>query len=252
MEIITFGVGRRLMRCSTELSLFSGKSRYDRLILLPIPSTRDKVNVSGTALSLREAVSSADERTLVAGYGVPKDICDELHGRGAHLYDAERDEEFLEENAVVTAHGTLGHILSNYSEDISDLRIGIIGYGRIGAALLRLLLFIGAEVRVYTTRPSVAENLGEMGVCCEVIYGECDFGANDLIINTAPAKIIADDLVTGELSGVKIIDLAQGKLFPEAPNVTKLSSVPEKMYPETAGRIYAKYILRELSPGVKR
>lgn len=252
MEIITFGVGRRLMRCASELSLFSGECKYDRLILLPIPSTRDKVNVSGTELSLREAVSSADEGTLVAGYGLPKDICDEVIGRGASVYDAERDEDFLEENAVVTAHGTLGHILSNYSEDIADLRIGIIGYGRIGAALLRLLLFIGADVRVYTTRSSVAESLGEMGVCCEVIYKGCDFAENDLIINTAPAKIIDEKSVTEELSGIEIIDLASGKIFPSAPNVTKLASVPDKMYPETAGRIYAKYILRALSSGVKR
>ncbi len=246
MEIITFGVGGRLLRCAALLSGFCPTGIIQRLVLLPIPTTRDGIYVTGTDLPLEEALSASLPDTLIAGYGIPEDIKKRARGVGAYVYDALLDEDFLFENAVVTAHGALGHILSGFTEDISDMKIGIIGYGRIGSALLRLLLFIGAEVRVYTTKPGVAQTLGEDGVMCEIISDTTDWTKNALIINTAPAKLINEELLYGELKDTRILDLASGKIFPELPNVTKLPSIPEKMYPETAGRIYAKYVKRAL------
>ena len=83
--------------------------------------------------------------------------------------------------------------------------------------------------------------LGSSGVDCRVIGDECDTGGLDLLINTSPtAQISIDDL---DLT-TKIIDLASGKPFPTSDMVTKLSSIPDAMYPLTAGRLYAEGILR--------
>ena len=247
MEIITFGTGGRLMQCAMLLSDYCPEGIAQRLILLPIPTTRDGIFVTGTDLTLEKMLSDLELGTLVAGYGIPDNIKKEAENAGVFVYDAAYDEDFLKENAIVTAHGALGHILSGFTEDISDLEIGIIGYGRIGSELLRLLLLMGADVRVYTTKPHVAKTLGESGVKCEIVGDYVDWGKNQLIINTAPAKLIDEELLFGELKGIRIIDLASGKIFPELSNITKLPSIPEKMYPETAGRIYAKYVKRALS-----
>ncbi len=246
MEIITFGVGGRLMRCATLLSGYYPKTRVQRLVLLPIPTTRDGTFVNGTDLPLYEVLSAVTPYTMVAGYGIPKDISEMIKDKGAYIYDAGLDEAFLAENALVTAHGTLGHILSESLSDISDMKIGIIGYGRIGSALTRLLLFIGAEVRVYTKRTEVAKALGEDGVLCETVNDDTEWAKNELIINTAPAKQISEEKLFSELKNIKIIDLASGKTFPEREGITKLPSIPEKMYPETAGRIYAKCVKRAI------
>lgn len=246
MEIITFGIGRRLMRAATVLSEFCSPSAFSRLVLLPIPTTKDGILVTGTDLPLEGIIPDVTQGTLVAGYGIPDYISERINSLGAYVYDAAGDEDFLLENAEVTAHGALGHILSDYSEDISEIKIGIIGYGRIGSALLRLLLFMGAEVRVYTTKPGVAKALGEDGVMCEIITGGTDWTKNELIINTAPAKLIDEKMLDGELKNTRILDLASGKIFPDLPGITKLSSIPEKMYPETAGKIYARCVKRAL------
>ncbi len=249
MEIITFGSGERLLRGAGLLSAFDGAAGFTRLLLLPIPTTRDKRHITSTDTALAEILLSVDGGTLVVGYGLPPEISDAVSALGGTVLDLSENEGFLSENADVTAHGTLGHILSGFSEDISDIKIGIIGYGRIGKSLLRLLLFLGADVRVYTTRKNVAEELCEAGVASETVTESTIWEKNELIINTAPARLISEARL-GELSYVKIIDLASGKNFPDMPNITKLASVPDMMYPETAGRIYAKYVMRILSKGV--
>ncbi len=246
MEIITFGSGERLMRAASRLSAFNGAGRYTRVILLPIPSSRDKRHITSTDISLSEILLSVKAGTLVAGYALSDELCSAVERLSGAVLDLSHDEDFLLENADVTAHGTLGHILSGFSEDISEMNIGIIGYGRIGRSMLRLLLFLGANVRVYTTRESVAIELCEAGVCAEVLTDGCELEKNEIIINTAPAKLITDERAAA-LSSVQIIDLASGKVFSDIQNVTKLASVPDMMYPETAGRIYAKYVMRELS-----
>ncbi len=244
MEIITFGSGERLLRAAGRLSALES-GIFSRLILLPIPSTKDKKHITSTDIPLSEILFSTDASTLVVGYGLPAPLCDTVMSLGGCVCDLSKNENFLSENADVTAHGTLGHILSDFSEDISDIKIGVIGYGRIGKALLRLLLFLGTDVRIYTTRESVARELCEMGVCAETVSENTEWEKNELIVNTAPAKIISEKRLT-ELSNIKIIDLASGIIFPDMPNITKLASVPDKMYPETAGRIYAKYAERAL------
>lgn len=246
MEIITFGNGGRLMRCAVLLSDFCSEGIAQRLVLLPIPTTRDGIYVTGTELPLEKTVSDLVPETLIAGYGIPNDIKEKAKNEGAFVYDALYDEEFLKENAVITAHGALGHILSDFTEDISEIKIGIIGYGRIGSELLRLLLFMGAEVRVYTTRPDVARALGESGVKCEIVSDDTEWSINQLIVNTAPAKLINEERLFDELRDIRIYDLASGKIFPALSNITKLASIPEQMYPETAGKIYAKYVKRAL------
>ncbi len=196
-------------------------------------------------MPLSEILFSVREGTLVAGYGLTEELCDAVRALGGEALDLSHSEAFLSENADVTSHGTLGHILSNFSEDIADMRIGVIGYGRIGRSLLRLLLFLGADVRLYTTREAVACELCEAGVSAETVGDDTEWEKNELIINTAPAKLISEERLRG-LSSLKIIDLASGNIFPELPNVTKLASIPDIMYPETAGRIYARYVMSAL------
>ena len=248
MEIITFGGGARLRYASTELSrlCFDG---YDRLILLPVPTTKDKKHITSTEIPITEPQEYAKPNTLVVGYEVPEEMRDALLYAGADLFDLGYDEDFLVKNAEITAHGALGHVLTTVPSDISALSVGIIGYGRIGKALLRLILFLGARTVVYTTRSSVARELCANGVSCEKISESTDFLGCDVIFNTAPAVLIGENLLDRLLESTKIVDLASGKIFPEKDGIVKLASIPEAFYPKTAGRIYAetveKYIVGE-------
>lgn len=242
MEILSFGGGRRMRECARLLESVTGPLS-GRLILLPIPTTRDNIYINGTDLTLGSVVPLLTSESTLVGYNIPRDLINNAEEVGGVVYDAGRDERFLMENAIISARGAIGYLLTNFTRDIADLKIGIIGYGRIGRALLRYLICLGASPILFTGRREVAMELGSRGVDCRVIGDECDTGGLDILINTSPVSGISiDDLDPM----TKIIDLASGKPFPTSDRVTKLSSIPDAMYPLTAGRLYAEGILRFL------
>lgn len=240
MEILSFGGGRRMRECVRLLESAVGPLS-GRLILLPIPTTRDNIYINGTDLTLGSVVPLLTNESTLVGYNIPRDLVYNAEEVGAAVYDAGRDERFLMENAIISARGAIGYLLTNFTRDIADMKIGIIGYGRIGRALLRYLICLGSSPILYTGRQEVAVELGSSGIDCRVLGEGCDLGGLDILINTSPtSQISIDDLDPM----TKIIDLASGKPFPTSDRVTKLSSIPDAMYPLTAGRLYAEGILR--------
>ena len=243
MEIRTFGVGGRISECERILKDLLVKRGDGRLILLPIPTTRDNKYINVTSFTIDDISALLNSNSLVAGYNSPSQILSSAKVAGAKVYDAGLDEEFLTENAELTARGTIGYILTHTDKDIGEMKIGVVGYGRIGIRLIRWLLLFGAEAVLYTTRESVALEVGEMGLSTRLIGRENDFSGLDILINTAPARQIDDSMLQND---TKIIDLASGRVFDDSPRLIKLSSIPDTFYPITAGRLYADAIIRGL------
>ena len=249
MEIITLGMGERLRIAASRLSRIATDA-YDRLLLLPIPTTKDKMHITATDIPLEEVFLHSRAGALAVGYELPAEIRHGLLLRGTDVLDLGYDERLLGENAEITARGALGHVLTTVKTDITELKVGIIGYGRIGRALLRLLVFLGARARVYTTRDSVAEMLCDTGVVCEKITESTNFSGCDILLNTAPARLIDEERLSALLPSTRIIDLASGRNFPEREGIERLASIPELFYPVSAGRVYAdgveRYLLGEV------
>ena len=240
MEILTYGKGERLRVCSSVVA--EGCRGDSRIIILPIPTTKDGVTVFGTELSLSEVCGQVESGTLVAGYGIPENMAEMIAERGGYIYDALLDEELVCENAQLTALGTLGWILSNMRSSPKELFFGIVGYGRIGKRLLRLLLFLGARVRVYSSNLSEIRGLIETGIEAVDHRSGADFSDLDVLINTAPARIVGSRQIE-KCRGIRVIDLASGNQLSDIEGVVCLPSVPEKCFPESAGRLYAEGIL---------
>ena len=177
MEILKFGTGERIEICKSALErrLSDEEAGFSRLIILPIPTTRDKIHISNTETPLSHISEYIGNGTFLAGYGIPADLKREATRREAAIYDGAEDEEFLLENARITAHGVLGRILTETGRDIGELTVGIIGYGRIGSALAELLLFLGAGVRIYSKSQNKLCMLAEAGALAEEICKEGDF-----------------------------------------------------------------------------
>ena len=249
MEIRTFGTGERMKECQRRLLLCKDGLPTKRLILLPIPTTRDKKYITSTDTPLSLIPSLCDEGTFVAGYGITADLKASAEERGARVYDAALDEEFLKKNADITARGALGRLLTDTKLDITDMKIGIIGYGRIGKELTRLCLFLGAGVTVYTKREKMCADLLATGINSKIITRECDISENDVVFNTAPEAIIKPELIASLPPKTSIIDLASGNIFEPSDRLTKLSSIPDAMYPLTAGRVYAEAIIGAIERG---
>ena len=243
MKIITFGKGDRLKRAAELLECAPALSTYHELAILPIPTTKDGVHLTGSDITLEQVAETLGEGSFVLGYAIPENIVEMLEDRGAVVCDATGDEVFLEENATLTAFGTVGIILTSARRSPSELRIGIVGYGRIGRQLLRILLFLGASVRVYTRKSSTRLDLSRLGIDAS-LSSEGDYGGLDYLINTAPDRVLTRKDAESAVCSGEVIDLASGENFPEGIPITKLGGIPGLMYPISAGRIYAEAALR--------
>lgn len=245
MNIETYGTGERLKAAAR----LSRNIQSKHLVLLPVPTSRDKVHVSGTDILLSDTLVNVGVGSTVVGYGLPLDYRSMAESLGGVVLDLSLDEEFLKENSRITAVGALGYLLTTSKSSPDALRIGVVGYGRIGSWLVRYLLFLGAKVRVYTSKMLTSLDLGECGVdsvcVCDSGGGVYDFSGLDILINTAP-KDMRDSFPLGKYSDMRILELASGNNFDGVSGVERLPSLPEKMYPESAGAEYASAIERFL------
>lgn len=219
--------------------------------ILPIPTTKDGVEVYGGDITLDEISASAKEGEAYITYGVPERFAENIRCRGARIYDAKYDEEYQEEGAYLTALGTVVKILGNGNKSPRQLKIGIIGYGRIGRNLLEMLYFLGAELLVVTGRRSILESLSSLGVSAmerETLSSMRNTGENpflnmDILINTAPAHTICSE-DKENLKGVEIIELASGDNIPHDIPYTRFGSVPAEMFAQSAGISYAAHAIK--------
>ena len=243
MKIITFGGGGRVEECARILADRLPLDESARAIILPIPSARDKRYITGTDLPISDIFPLLAPSTLVVGYSIPEQIAVRAEQASAVVYDAALDEDFLLANAELTARGAVGYILTHSVRDISEMTFGVVGYGRIGMRLIRLLLLLGGKITLFTRSIKTATEVGEMGICARVLDGNCDIGGVDMLINTAPARLIDIDMLDPE---TEIIELASGNNFDPSDRITRLMSIPDRYYPRTAGRLYAEGALRRL------
>ena len=255
MKIENYGAGQRcaaVMRLLLSFCEEHRSSHIDRIIILPIPTSRDGVHISGSDRLVSEISGMVSARDAVCGYAIPKKDKERLLCRGARVYDAAEDEAFLSENARLTAEGALGYILTGSKKSVKDMKIGVVGYGRIGRYLVHMLLSMGASVRVYTSKKATRVSLGECGVESEYMARDADTIPNlqglDCVINTAPIHL-GKTFAEGIPKGLSVIELASGDNFPGVAGVIHLPSVPDRLYPESSAELYFDGIIRCLFGG---
>jgi alanine dehydrogenase len=153
------------------------------------------------------------------------------------------------ENAHLPAIGTAARLLENGSVAPSDMKVGIIGYGRIGEKLTHILMFLGASIKVFTSKSELRRRLCMLGIRSVDYNSEeemaLSFGELDILVNTAPARLIGEDSAK-RLSGKRVIELASGENLPRSLGYERMASIPAVTFPKSAGRAIARSVDRAL------
>ena len=103
--------------------------------------------------------------------GQPEEaLRDEAGARGWRLVNALRDDIFVRENASLTAEGALCAAMACQDGALQGQHCLVIGYGRIGQALTRMLRGVGAGVTVAARREESRILAGEGSVPIEGIH----------------------------------------------------------------------------------
>ena len=164
------------------------------LVLLPLPVCRAgnlNLPLTDTELSAEQLWPRLRYDQLLLG-----GMTEELSGRlmtdfGLTLLDYYDREETQIANAVPTAEGALQLAMEATDRTIHASRCLIIGYGRIGKLLARLLPALGARTAVSARRYSDLawiEAAGCRGLRTAALAGE--LGEFDLIFNTVPSLVL--------------------------------------------------------------
>ena len=160
------------------------------------------------------------------------------------------DEVFQARNARLTAEGTLDIILSHSFISLDRLKVLVIGFGRTGSAVVKILKDVGVGHLTVATTASIRP---AMAFADKVIASkDFDFSFYDVVINTAPQQIIDDKEVLTFSSSAIYIDLASKPAL--SLNFAKYLGIdadiypalPAKTAPISAGEAIADYVRRVL------
>ena len=236
---------------SLKISDLISSSKY---IILPVPASRNKkvINApfSNSDIVLSEKLFSNLKNKVVFA-GIVSSLIEYVKPSGLHIRDYYQREDFLIPNALLTAEGAVSIALKEYGKSIFSSRCLVVGFGRIGKILAKLLKNMGAKVTVSARSVkdiSLAKISGFETTNVSKIDEKAEF---DLIFNTVPALVL-DAAVLSFLSSARmIIDLASApggtdKFAAEELGIKLIPAlgIPGKCFPEAAGEIIADVIYK--------
>lgn len=156
--------------------------------------------------------------------------------------DLLQDPIYVAQNAAITAEAALGMILPHLSEHFQDCPILILGWGRIGKALAKLLASIGVPVSIYARAPQDSAMLEALGYHR---YLPQHLSMYRCVVNTAPAVILSARELSQLRPDCYLLELASGTFLP-AERTESGRGLPGKKKPEASGRLIAQTVARHL------
>lgn len=153
------------------------------------------------------------------------------------VVDLLQDPLYLAENADITAHGAVKLALELLPVTLKELPVLVIGWGRIGKCLARLLRQMDALVTVAARKETDRAMLTALG------YRAVDLPDSPpyrLIFNTVPAPIptrFPEDCLKIELASVPGL---------AGDNIINGRALPNRCAPESSGQLIARSVLRHI------
>lgn len=214
------------------------------VVILPMPSVKNgmvPLLSTETAYPLDTILQNMREgAALVGGFlgGTPSKA-------GIKVINLLTSERFQQANAWPTAEGAIRVALERTERTLKGSRCAVLGYGRIGKDLVKLLRSFGAEVIATARRKEQLEDISALGVIAvptnDLVEAcsDCNF-----IFNTIPYVLLDEEKLRTLRRDVVIIDLASSPFGVDFNAATRMKldaqtyqSLPGRMFPRTAADI---------------
>ena len=224
------------------------------IVVLPIPLTTDRKTLNAPfakePILVDALMKTIHNNTILLAGKPPVEVVKQCQARNIKIYDYFDREELTIKNAIATAEGALEIAIAETPKTIYQSRCMVIGYGRIGKVLSKMLAALGAEVSVSARKQADFAWIAANG------YHGCNTNAlaesieqYDIIFNTVPAMVLDRAVLAKVRTDTLVIDLASkpgGVDFSLAKEmglqVIWALSLPGKTAPISAGEIIAETI----------
>ena len=209
-------------------------------LLLPVPSFQADGTLKGGG-DLGEILAALPRDIMVLGGNLSHPAL-----AGYKTIDLLQDGEYTAKNAAITADCAIRVAGQNLQVVFDGCPILVIGWGRIGKCLAKLLQGLGAQVTVAArkeTDRNLAGALGFGAVDAKELTGK--LRVFRVIFNTAPAMVLTKELAEECRPGCLKIELASRPGI-AGDDVVSALGLPGKMAPESSGKLMAQTIIRRL------
>lgn len=178
---------------------------------LPVSLSEGFLNapLSSNVHSIEKVLSQIPRETLLCGGLFQEPVLEACTRLGVHAEDYYLREELVVANAEATAEGALQILMEETPVTICGSRCLVVGYGRIGRLLARMLKALGAQVTVSARKAADEAWIHAEGYHFLHTYRMSGkLSAFDMVINTVPARIFSGSDLQ-ELSNCRLyLDLA--------------------------------------------
>ncbi len=250
--------GHKLSERICRINAVDGLEKSYNAVVLPLPYTVDgeSINVSDkyNKIRIEELLKNFSAGTIVLAGKSDKKIEKYAEEKGIKVIDYFAREELQILNAIPTAEGAIQIAMQETPFTVHSSRCLVIGNGRIGKILAKMLSGLGAKVTVAARKNrdrAQVFSFGMEAIHTDRLYEE--IGRFDIIFNTVPILILDSDMLAKTNRNALIVDLASkpgGVDFDAARKmgikVIWALSLPGKVAPDTAGDIIGKTILNIL------
>ena len=200
-------------------------------LLLPIPSFDADGSIKGGG-DLKEILSHLPKTVTIIGGNLKRPELSDYE-----VWDLLEDPWYLAGNACITAHCTLELALAKLPVILDKCPVLILGWGRIGKCLAKLLRAMGACVTVAARKEShrvMIDALGYQSCKMEEIHTE-NFR---LIVNTVPAMVLPSAPGTALKIDLASVAGIGGR------DVLWARGLPGILAPESSGALISQVITR--------
>lgn len=230
------------------------------VLILPVASNDEKGKVLAPAAS-KDIYLGEEEFKMMAEAGViycgvASDYLREAaQATGHKLTEVMEVDDVAVPNAYLTAEGTLYLAMSRFTSSISDLKIAVLGYGRVGKECVKVFASLGARVVAFSRNKKEMADGRALNIDIRFYHGiSAVLPKVDILINTVPALVVTDQIMKFMNPDALIIDLASapGGIDLKGAKewgfeVLQAPGIPGKYAPVSAGHILADFYMKELS-----
>ena len=231
---------------------------YSKVVVGPVPLSSDRRRISApfgrSSVELEDFVEALKGKYLIAGN---INITEKLEEMGVQSTDLLKREEFSVLNTIATAEGTIQIAMEETQRTVHGTNVLIMGFGRIGKVLAKMLDGIGAKVYCEARKDEDISWIKAYGYN-PIHLNDLDENLNkfDIIINTIPFQLLNADKLDLVKPEAVIIDLASnpGGVDRKAAREKNIKviwalSLPAKVAPLTSAEFIKEtlyHVLKEL------
>lgn len=249
MQQVYFNLSSTYDTCLINTFTNMDKLKAPDVLVLPLKGLKDdgtlKLNGEEIALTRSFWESMGEDHIVFAGMHHP--FLDTLNCKKYYYME---DHDLAKKNAILTSEGVLFLLIDHTSKSILELNIDVIGYGTCGQEIVAWLRALGIEVRIIRREKASTDDEHVLS-----ISKWKSMPCGDVIINTAPDRIIDRELMARWIEKPLIIDIASGEQIDASAaalcgiQYIKAGTLPAMFAWVSAGNIIADYVRGKLEHG---